>query len=87
MKNWKTLLSKITTILQHAEENQVANLFVKSCLDDLKDLAYDMEDTLEEFVIDARRSELNAESDARGNKRQKTTFHVMNLCRSEAKPN
>ncbi|GKV46384.1 hypothetical protein SLEP1_g53370 [Rubroshorea leprosula] len=87
MKNWKTLLSKITTILQHAEENQVANLFVKSCLDDLKDLAYDMEDILEEFVIDARRSELNAESDARGNKRQKTTFNFMNLRRSEAKPN
>ncbi|GLT30456.1 hypothetical protein SLA2020_052550 [Shorea laevis] len=87
MKNWKTLLSKITAILQHAEENQVANLFVKSCLDDLKDLAYDMEDILEEFVIDARRSELNAESDARGNKRQKTTFNVMNLRRSKAKSN
>ncbi|GLT32752.1 hypothetical protein SLA2020_073950 [Shorea laevis] len=87
MKNWKTLLSKITAILQHAEENQVANLFVKSCLDDLKDLAYDMEDILEEFVIDARRSELNAESDARGNKRQKTTFNVMNLHRSKAKSN
>ncbi|GLT30462.1 hypothetical protein SLA2020_052610 [Shorea laevis] len=87
MENWKTLLSKITAILQHAEENHVANLFVKSCLDDLKDLAYDMEDILEEFVIDARRSELNAESDARANKRQKITFNVMNLFRSKAKPN
>ncbi|GLT33616.1 hypothetical protein SLA2020_081880 [Shorea laevis] len=87
MKSWKTLLPKITTILQHAEENQVANLFVKSCLDDLKDLAYDMEDTLEEFVIDARRSELIAESDARANKRQKITSSVMNLFRSKAKPN
>ncbi|GLT35208.1 hypothetical protein SLA2020_096790 [Shorea laevis] len=87
MENWKTLLSKITAILQHAEENQVVNLFVKSCLDDLKDLAYDMEDILEEFVIDARRSKLNAKSDARANKRQKITVNVMNLFRSEAKPN
>ncbi|GKV34796.1 hypothetical protein SLEP1_g43137 [Rubroshorea leprosula] len=86
MENWKTLLPKITTILQHAEENQVANLFVKSCLDDLKDLAYDMEDILEEFVIDARRSKLNAELDAKANMRQKITSTIMNLFRYEAKP-
>ncbi|GLT30484.1 hypothetical protein SLA2020_052810 [Shorea laevis] len=56
MESWKTLLPKITTVLQHAEKNQVANQFVKSCLDDLRNLAYDMEDLLEEFVIDAKRS-------------------------------
>ncbi|GLT33626.1 hypothetical protein SLA2020_081970 [Shorea laevis] len=87
MESWKTLLSKITAILQHAKENQGANLFVKSYLDDLKDLAYDMEDVLEEFVIDARRSELIAEPDARANKRQKIASKSMNLFRSKAKPN
>ncbi|GKV48171.1 hypothetical protein SLEP1_g54997 [Rubroshorea leprosula] len=87
MESWKTLLPKITAILQHAEENQVANLFVKTCLDDLRDLAYDMEDILEEFMIDAKRSELIAKSDARANKRQKVTSSVMNLFRSKAKPN
>ncbi|GLT33651.1 hypothetical protein SLA2020_082180 [Shorea laevis] len=87
MESWKTLLSKITAILQHAEENQGANLFVESYLDDLKDLAYDMEDILEEFVIDARRSELTAEPDARVNKRQKIASNIMNLFRSKAKPN
>ncbi|GLT30466.1 hypothetical protein SLA2020_052650 [Shorea laevis] len=56
MESWKTLLPKITVVLQHAEKNQVANQFVKSCLDDLRNLAYDMEDLLEEFVIDAKRS-------------------------------
>ncbi|GKV46372.1 hypothetical protein SLEP1_g53358 [Rubroshorea leprosula] len=56
MESWKTLLPKIIAVLQHAEENQVANQFVKSSLDDLRDLAYDMEDILEEFVIDAKRS-------------------------------
>ncbi|GKV18266.1 hypothetical protein SLEP1_g28671 [Rubroshorea leprosula] len=87
MESWKTLLSKITVILQHAEENQGANMFVKSYLDDLKDLAYDMEDILEEFVIDARRSELTAEPDARANKRQKFPSNIMNLFTSKAKPN
>ncbi|GLT30459.1 hypothetical protein SLA2020_052580 [Shorea laevis] len=87
MENWKTLLPKITAILQHAEENQVANLFVKSCLDDLKDLAYDMEDILEDFVIDARRSKLNAELHAKANMRRKITSTIMNLFRYEAKPN
>ncbi|GKV48663.1 hypothetical protein SLEP1_g55464 [Rubroshorea leprosula] len=87
MESWKTLLSKITAILQHAEDNQGANMFVKSYLDDLKDLAYDMEDILEEFVIDARRSELTAEPDARPNRRQKCLSNIMNLFRSKAKPN
>ncbi|GKV46370.1 hypothetical protein SLEP1_g53356 [Rubroshorea leprosula] len=87
MESWKTLLPKITAILQHAEENQVANLFVKSCLDDIRELAYDMEDILEKFVINAKRSELIAEFDARANKRQKITPSVMNLFRSKAKSN
>ncbi|GLT96333.1 hypothetical protein SLE2022_139610 [Rubroshorea leprosula] len=87
MESWKAFLSKITAILQHAEENQGANMFVKSYLDDLKDLAYDMEDILEEFVIDARRSELTAEPDARPNKRQKFPSNIMSLFTSKAKPN
>ncbi|GKV47358.1 hypothetical protein SLEP1_g54264 [Rubroshorea leprosula] len=58
VESWKTLLPKIIAVLQHVEENHVVNQFVKSSLDDLRDLASDMEDILEEFVIDAKRSEL-----------------------------
>ncbi|GKV41798.1 hypothetical protein SLEP1_g49290 [Rubroshorea leprosula] len=87
IESWKTLLLKIIAVLQHAEENQVANQFVKSCLNDLRDLAYDMEYILEEFVIDAKRSKLIAESKARANKRQKFTSSIMNLFRSKPKPN
>ncbi|GLT32728.1 hypothetical protein SLA2020_073730 [Shorea laevis] len=88
MESWKTLLSKITALLQHAEENQVANQFVKSSLDDLRDLAYDMEDILEEFVIDSKRSELIAESKARPSKRQRIISSVKNFFSSnKAKPN
>ncbi|GLT30434.1 hypothetical protein SLA2020_052330 [Shorea laevis] len=85
MESWKTLLPKITAVLQHAEENQVANQFVKLHLDDLKDLAYDMEDVLEEFVINAKRSKLSAESEARPNKLQKIIANVFSG--SRAKPN
>ncbi|GKV41787.1 hypothetical protein SLEP1_g49279 [Rubroshorea leprosula] len=46
-----------------------------------------MEDILKEFVIDAKRSELIAESDARAKKRQKIASIVMNLFRSKAKLN
>ncbi|GKV48918.1 hypothetical protein SLEP1_g55700 [Rubroshorea leprosula] len=87
MEHWKTLLLKITIVLQHAEENQVANQFVKSCLDDLKDLACDMDDILEEFVIDAKSSELIAKSETRASKRQKIAFNIMNFFLSKAKPN
>ncbi|GKV37128.1 hypothetical protein SLEP1_g45190 [Rubroshorea leprosula] len=88
MESWMTLLPKITALLQHAEENQVANQFVKSYLDDLRDLAYDMEDILEEFVIDAKRSELIAESKARPSKQQRIISGVKNFFSSnKAKPN
>ncbi|GLT33625.1 hypothetical protein SLA2020_081960 [Shorea laevis] len=88
MESWKTLLPKIIAVLQHAEENQVANQFVKSSLDDLRGLAYDMEDILEEFVIDAKRSEFITESEARPSKRQRITSVIKNFFSSnKAKPN
>ncbi|GLT35217.1 hypothetical protein SLA2020_096860 [Shorea laevis] len=88
MESWKTLLPKITAVLQHAEENQVANQFVKSSLDDLRDLAYDMEDILEEFVIDAQRFEPIVESETRPSKRQRIISSVKNFFSfNKAKPN
>ncbi|GLT32750.1 hypothetical protein SLA2020_073930 [Shorea laevis] len=87
MESWKTLLPKIIIVIQHAGENQVANQFVKSCLDDLRNLAYDMEDLLEELVIDAKRFELIAKSKASTSKGQKVKSSLKNLFRSKAKPN
>ncbi|GLT96332.1 hypothetical protein SLE2022_139600 [Rubroshorea leprosula] len=87
MERWKTFLPKIIVVLQHAEENQVANQFIKSCLDDLRNLAYDMEDLLEEFVVDAKRSELITKSKASTSKGQKVKSGLQNLFRSQAKPN
>ncbi|GLT96338.1 hypothetical protein SLE2022_139660 [Rubroshorea leprosula] len=87
MERWKTFLPKIIVVLQHAEENQVANQFIKSCLDDLRNLAYDMEDLLEELVVDAKRSELITKSKASTSKEQKVKSGLQNLFRSQAKPN
>ncbi|GKV48703.1 hypothetical protein SLEP1_g55506 [Rubroshorea leprosula] len=87
MESWKILLPKIAVVLQHAEGNQAANQFVKSCFNDLRDLAYDMEDILEGFVIDAKRSELIAGSKAKISKGQKVKSSLKNLFRSEAKLN
>ncbi|GKV47353.1 hypothetical protein SLEP1_g54259 [Rubroshorea leprosula] len=87
MERWKTFLSEIIAVLQQAEENPVANQFIKSCLDDLRNLAYDMEDLLEEFVIDAKRSELTTKFKASTSKGLKVKSRLQNLFRSQAKPN
>ncbi|GLT87561.1 hypothetical protein SLE2022_056400 [Rubroshorea leprosula] len=74
MKNWKSLLPQIGTLLEDAEEKQVSNRLIKLWLADLKDLFYDMEDILEEVEIDAKRFELSAEVQASTSKRRKLTF-------------
>ncbi|GKV48651.1 hypothetical protein SLEP1_g55452 [Rubroshorea leprosula] len=85
--HWKIFLPKIIVVLQHAEDNQVTNLFVKSCFDDLGNLAHDMEDLLDEFVIDAKRSELIAKCKASTSKGQKVKSSFKSLFRHKAKPN
>ncbi|GLT95814.1 hypothetical protein SLE2022_134760 [Rubroshorea leprosula] len=49
LEKWRTLLPQIRGLLKDAEEKQLRENFVKAWLDDLKDLAYDMEDIFEEF--------------------------------------
>ncbi|GLT95468.1 hypothetical protein SLE2022_131480 [Rubroshorea leprosula] len=52
---WKTLLPKIHAILEDAEQKQATNELVKLFLGDLRDLALDMEDILDELELDAKR--------------------------------
>ncbi|KAM4110710.1 hypothetical protein ACJW30_05G012400 [Castanea mollissima] len=57
VKKWKTTLMKIRAVLDDVEEKQM------TCwLDELEDLAYDVEDILDEFVTEALRHELIAEA-------------------------
>ncbi|GLT87917.1 hypothetical protein SLE2022_059690 [Rubroshorea leprosula] len=58
MQNWKNLLPETDALLEHAEEKQVTDRLVRLWLADLRYLAYDMEDILEEVAINARRSEI-----------------------------
>ncbi|GKV07596.1 hypothetical protein SLEP1_g19347 [Rubroshorea leprosula] len=51
LEKWRNLLPLIRGWLKDAEEKQLYEEFVKIWLDDLKDLAYDMEDIFEEFKV------------------------------------
>ncbi|KAB2070379.1 hypothetical protein ES319_A08G152400v1 [Gossypium barbadense] len=60
--NWQTILHKIQAVLQDAEERQFTVRFVKIWLNDLKDLAYDIEDVLDDFSTVALRQKSKEES-------------------------
>ncbi|GKV45214.1 hypothetical protein SLEP1_g52322 [Rubroshorea leprosula] len=61
LQKWKSILPQIYDVLRDAEEKQTTVNSVKTWLDDLKDLTYDMEDILEEFTTDVMRGSLIAE--------------------------
>ncbi|CBI24953.3 unnamed protein product, partial [Vitis vinifera] len=52
---WEEKLSEIHEVLNDAEEKQITKKSVKTWLGDLRDLAYDMEDILDEFAYEALR--------------------------------
>ncbi|KAK8997912.1 hypothetical protein V6N11_012448 [Hibiscus sabdariffa] len=62
LKKWETILLKIQAVLEDAEERQFTDRFVKLWLDDLKDLAYDIEDVLDDFSTVALRQRSKKES-------------------------
>ncbi|GLT96379.1 hypothetical protein SLE2022_140040 [Rubroshorea leprosula] len=55
LRQWESLSLKVSALLEDAERTQMFNSShsVKIWLDDIRDLAYDMEDVLDEFVTDA----------------------------------
>ncbi|KAJ9697434.1 hypothetical protein PVL29_009313 [Vitis rotundifolia] len=61
LENWKKELMMINEVLHEAEEKQTTKPFVKNWLDDLGDLAYDMEDVLDELATELLRRRLMAE--------------------------
>ena len=61
-KKWKTMLLKIRAVLDDAEEKQMTSKLVKIWLDELKDLAYDADDILDECATEAMRRKVNAEA-------------------------
>ncbi|KAF2293712.1 hypothetical protein GH714_004257 [Hevea brasiliensis] len=60
VNEWKDILEEIYVVLDDAEEQQMTNQLVKLWANKLRDLAYDVEDILDEFDFDARRRKLEA---------------------------
>ncbi|KAB2006746.1 hypothetical protein ES319_D11G368800v1 [Gossypium barbadense] len=59
LKQWQSILPDIQAVLDDAEEKQIKNEGVKKWLEDLQDLAYDVDDILDEFAYDELRLKLN----------------------------
>ncbi|KAG4203914.1 hypothetical protein ERO13_A04G014866v2 [Gossypium hirsutum] len=55
---WQSILPEIKAVLNHAEEKQIKDEAVKNWLDDLQDLAYDVDDILDEFAYQELRLKL-----------------------------
>ncbi|CBI32207.3 unnamed protein product, partial [Vitis vinifera] len=64
LKKWKTRLLEIREVLDDAEDKQITKQHVKAWLAHLRDLAYDVEDVLDEFGYQVMRRKLLAEGDA-----------------------
>ncbi|KAJ9697501.1 hypothetical protein PVL29_009360 [Vitis rotundifolia] len=61
LEGWKRELRMINEVLDEAEEKQITKPSVKEWVDDLRDLAYDMEDVLDEFATELLRRRLMAD--------------------------
>ncbi|KAL9429568.1 hypothetical protein AB3S75_031387 [Citrus x aurantiifolia] len=55
---WRNLFMKIAAVLNDAEERQMTDQLVKKWLGDVQNLAFDVEDLLEEFETGALRRKL-----------------------------
>ncbi|XVF18689.1 hypothetical protein REPUB_Repub11eG0044600 [Reevesia pubescens] len=58
LKEWEKKLPDIQAMLNDAEQKQITNKGVKKWLADLQDLAYDVDDILDEFAYEALRLKL-----------------------------
>ncbi|CAL5381853.1 unnamed protein product [Camellia sinensis] len=60
LTNWTNMLSQIEALLIDAEDKQLTDQAVNLWLDDLQDLAYDLDDLVDEFATEALRHKLKA---------------------------
>ncbi|KAL6326905.1 hypothetical protein AAG906_012181 [Vitis piasezkii] len=58
LEDWRKTLLHLQAVVNDAEQKQIKDTAVKMWLDDLKALAYDIEDVLDEFDSEARRRSL-----------------------------
>ena len=74
LNKWEPMLNTISAVLHKAEEQQMTDQSVTRWLNDLRNLAYDVDDVLDEFNTEAMRRKFRAESKASSSKVQKLLF-------------
>ena len=74
LNKWEPMLNTISAVLDKAEEQQMTDQSVTRWLNDLRNLAYDVDDVLDEFNTEAMRRKFRAESKASSSKVQKLLF-------------
>ncbi|KAL7234407.1 hypothetical protein ACSBR1_017914 [Camellia fascicularis] len=80
-KKWSGELVEIQAFLDDAEEKQIENRAVKMWLEDLTDLAYDLDDILDEFSTEALRRKLIAESQVASTSKSKLRAMIPTCCK------
>ncbi|GMP41475.1 hypothetical protein CsSME_00011564 [Camellia sinensis var. sinensis] len=80
-KRWSGELTEIQAFLDDAEEKQIENRAVKMWLEELTDLAYDLDDILDEFATEALQHKLTAESQAASTSKSKLRAMIPTCCK------
>ncbi|KAK6933773.1 Rx, N-terminal, partial [Dillenia turbinata] len=70
LRTWRSKLLQVRRVLCDAEEKQMADREVKKWLDNLRDLAYNADDMLEELRHEALQRQNNSSSDSAANSSQ-----------------
>ncbi|KAL7234403.1 hypothetical protein ACSBR1_017913 [Camellia fascicularis] len=81
IKRWSGELAKIQAYLADAEGKQIENRAVKMWLEELTDLAYDLDDILDEFATEALRRKLTLESQAASTSKSKLRAMIPTCCK------
>jgi len=71
LEKWSKMLPRIEAVLDDAEQKQENGVAVKRWLDDVRDLAYDADDILDEFATEVLRQKLTGGNHARTSKVRK----------------
>ncbi|OAY57569.1 putative disease resistance RPP13-like protein 1 [Manihot esculenta] len=80
IKKWEKILLEIRAVLDDAEDKQMTNQSLRIWLSDLKDLAYDVEDVLDEFATESLRRRLTGDPEANTDKLPEKLFSTSCAC-------
>ncbi|CAN1822906.1 Putative disease resistance RPP13-like protein 1 [Linum perenne] len=77
--NWERMLKKIHAVLDDAEYKQLSNRLVKIWVGELRDLAYDLDDVLDEFSTEVGRHKMRTLQPSSSSTTTKTTCKFMGI--------